>query len=102
MVYFPVNSSKVGKANLDGLVKELNENKELNVLLVGHTDASGPDNFNLNLSILRAKSVQKLLVSKGIKTHRIKVKGMGEANPIADNDTEEGKAKNRRVEISVK
>jgi outer membrane protein OmpA-like peptidoglycan-associated protein len=102
MVYFPVNSSKVGKANLDGLVKELNENKELNVLLVGHTDASGPDNFNLNLSVLRAKSVQKLLVSKGIKTHRIKVKGMGEAKPIADNDTEEGKAKNRRVEISVK
>jgi len=102
MVYFPVNSSKVGKANLDGLVKELNENKELNVLLVGHTDASGPDNFNLNLSVLRAKSVQKLLVSKGIKTHRIKVKGMGEAKPIADNETEEGKAKNRRVEISVK
>jgi outer membrane protein OmpA-like peptidoglycan-associated protein len=102
MVYFSLNSSKVGKANLDGLVKELNENKELKVLLVGHTDASGSDNLNLNLSIQRANSVKKLLVKRGIQASRITIKGMGEDKPIADNDTEEGKAKNRRVEISVK
>ena len=101
-VYFKTNSAKIYKSNLDGLVKELKENKNLTVLLVGHTDASGPDNYNLNLSVLRAKSVQKLLVSKGIKIHRIKVKGMGESKPVADNNTEDGKAKNRRVEISVK
>lgn len=101
-VYFNTNSSKISNANLDALVNELNENKDLTVLLVGHTDASGSDNYNLNLSLLRAKTVQKLLVSKGIKIHRIKVKGEGEAKPIADNETEEGKAKNRRVEISVK
>jgi outer membrane protein OmpA-like peptidoglycan-associated protein len=102
VINFAVNSSKVNKANLDGLVKELKENKDLKVLLVGHTDASGSDNLNLNLSIQRANAVKQLLIKKGVNASRISIKGEGEKKPAADNETEEGKAKNRRVEISVK
>jgi len=101
-VYFDVNSAKPKNLDLDGLVTMLKENKKLNVLLVGHTDASGSDNLNLNLSIQRSTAVKKHLVSKGITPSRITVKGEGESKPVADNETEEGKAKNRRVEISLK
>jgi len=102
VINFAVNSSKIDKANLDGLVKEMKENKDLKVTLTGHTDASGSDNLNLNLSIQRANAVKKLLVKKGADASRITIKGEGEKKPTADNETEEGKAKNRRVEISVK
>lgn len=102
LVMFDVNSSKPKKLDLDGLITKLKEDKKLNVLLVGHTDASGSDNLNLNLSIQRATAVKKYLVSKGVSAARITVKGEGETKPLGDNETEEGKAKNRRVEISVK
>ena len=101
-VLFNINSSKPNEINLDDLIKNLNDNTKSTVLLVGHTDASGPDNLNLNLSIQRATSVKRYLISKGVKGSRITVKGEGESKPIADNETEEGKAKNRRVEITVK
>jgi len=102
LVFFDVNSVKIKEAKLDALVQQMKNNKDLKVLLVGHTDASGTDNLNLNLSIQRATSVKKYLVSKGAQGARITVKGEGEAKPVADNETEEGKAKNRRVEISIK
>lgn len=101
-VLFNINSSKPNEINLDDLIKNLKEDTKSTVLLVGHTDASGPDNLNLNLSIQRATSVKRYLISKGVKGSRITVKGEGESKPIADNETEEGKAKNRRVEITVK
>lgn len=101
-VLFNINSSKPNQINLDDLIKNLKEDAKSSVLLVGHTDASGSDNLNLNLSIQRATAVKKYLISKGIQGSRITVKGEGESKPIADNETEEGKAKNRRVEITVK
>ena len=102
IVLFNVNSSKIGDVNLDGLVKELEENRDAKVLLVGHTDNTGSDNLNLNLSIQRATAVKNYLKGKGVQAARITVKGEGEASPVADNETEEGRAKNRRVEISLK
>ena len=77
----------------------MKENKDIKVLLVGHTDSSGPDNLNLNLSIQRANAVKKLLVKKGADASRITIKGEGEQKPVANKYTEEGKAKNRRIEI---
>jgi outer membrane protein OmpA-like peptidoglycan-associated protein len=101
-VLFNTNSSKPNEINLVDLIKNLKENTKSTVLLVGHTDASGPDNLNLNLSIQRGTAIKRYLISKGIQGSRITVKGEGESKPIADNETEEGKAKNRRVEITVK
>jgi OOP family OmpA-OmpF porin len=66
-----------------------------------HTDSKGTETYNLRLSEQRAASVRDYLVSKGIEPDRLSAKGYGEAQPIADNDTEEGKAKNRRVELKV-
>jgi len=102
VVLFELNSTKVGTINLDGLIKEMEENRNAKLLLVGHTDASGTDNLNLNLSIQRATAVKRYLVKKGVQAARISVKGEGESKPVGDNNTEEGRAKNRRVEITVK
>ena len=100
-VLFNINSARPIDINLFSLVYDVQLDKDLTVLLVGHTDASGSDNFNLNLSIKRATSVKRLLVNKGIKSSRIIVKGEGEWKPVDSNETEEGRGKNRRVDISV-
>ena len=87
---------------LDEAVKILKAYPKLTFLIEGHTDSIGPVAYNLNLSNERARSVMNYFVSKGIPAKRISSKGYGEAKPIASNETEEGKAKNRRVEIRVK
>lgn len=71
------------------------------IRIEGHTDSSGSDTFNLNLSQQRAEAVKDLLVDYGIEANRIEAIGMGESLPIADNNTESGKAKNRRVDIII-
>jgi len=101
-ILFDVNSSNPKEIDLFSLIYDLQLNKKLTVLLVGHTDASGSDNFNLNLSIQRATAVKRYLVNKGMQASRITIKGEGEWQPVAENATEAGRAKNRRVEISVK
>jgi len=102
IVLFKLNSAKIVTANLDGLVSKMKENRNAKILLVGHTDSSGPDNLNLNLSLQRATSVKRYLIKKGVQGARISVKGEGESKPVGDNNTKEGRAKNRRVEITVK
>lgn len=72
-----------------------------NIRIEGHTDSSGSDSFNLNLSQKRADAVKVLLVDYGIDAARIEAVGMGESMPVADNNTESGKAKNRRVDIII-
>ncbi|MCX7553538.1 OmpA family protein [Marinicella sp. S1101] len=74
---------------------------ERNIRIEGHTDSSGSDAFNLNLSQQRADAVKSLLVDYGINSSRIEAIGMGESLPVADNNTEAGKAKNRRVDIII-
>jgi OOP family OmpA-OmpF porin len=69
--------------------------------LVGHTDATGSEAYNHNLSVRRANAVKAYFLSKGLPYEKVQAKGMGESQPIADNSTSAGRAKNRRVEIEV-
>lgn len=88
-------------AELDKLVKLLTTNPTLRIELGGHTDNVGADAANLTLSDQRARSVREFVISKGIDATRITAKGYGETKPVATNDTEEGKAQNRRTEVTV-
>ncbi|NBS66513.1 MAG: OmpA family protein [Betaproteobacteria bacterium] len=71
------------------------------VIAVGHTDAIGTDAYNQRLSVRRAEAVKAYLVSKGIPANRIYTEGKGKRQPVADNRTAAGRAKNRRVEVEV-
>ncbi len=71
------------------------------IIAVGHTDTVGGAAYNQKLSIARAESVKKFLTSKGIENNRVYTEGKGFAQPVADNKTAEGRAKNRRVEVEV-
>ena len=89
------------KSKLDDLVsKTSGVNLEV-IIAVGHTDAIGGDAANQKLSVARAESVKTYLVSKGIEKNRVYTEGKGKKQPVADNKTAEGRAKNRRVEIEV-
>jgi OOP family OmpA-OmpF porin len=90
-----------GKAKLDDLVAKLKGINLEVIIAIGHTDSIGSDAYNLKLSVRRAEAVKAYLVSKGIEPNRIYTEGKGKAQPIADNRTAEGRAKNRRVEIEV-
>ena len=90
-----------GKAKLDDLVGKVKGINLEVIIAVGHTDSIGTDAYNQKLSVRRAESVKAYLVSKGIEKNRIYTEGKGEKQPVADNKTTEGRAKNRRVEIEV-
>jgi OOP family OmpA-OmpF porin len=90
-----------GKAKLDDLVGKIKGINLEVIIAVGHTDSVGTDAYNQRLSVRRAESVKAYLVSKGIEKNRVYTEGKGEKQPVADNKTSEGRAKNRRVEIEV-
>ncbi|MFC5499124.1 outer membrane protein OmpA [Caenimonas terrae] len=90
-----------GKAKLDDLVSKVKDINLEVIIAVGHTDSVGTDAYNQRLSVRRAESVKAYLVSKGIEKNRVYTEGKGEKQPVADNKTAEGRAKNRRVEIEV-
>jgi OOP family OmpA-OmpF porin len=89
------------KGKLDELVGKLASINLEVVIAVGHTDGIGSDAYNDKLSVRRAESVKAYLVSKGIAANRVYTEGKGKRQPVADNKTTEGRAKNRRVEIEV-
>ncbi|HJV60782.1 MAG TPA: OmpA family protein [Albitalea sp.] len=87
---------------LDPFAESLKGDPNAHVNIVGHTDATGPDSVNNPLSVARAQSVRDYLADRGVPASRIDVAGRGEREPIADNSTEAGRAKNRRVEIYLR
>jgi len=90
-----------GKAKLDDLVGKVKGINLEVIIAVGHTDSVGSDAYNQKLSVRRAEAVKAYLVSAGIEKNRVYTEGKGEKQPVADNKTSEGRAKNRRVEIEV-
>ncbi len=90
-----------GRAKLDDLVGKVKGINLEVIIAVGHTDSVGTDAYNQKLSVRRAEAVKAYLVSKGIEKNRVYTEGKGEKQPVADNKTAEGRAKNRRVEIEV-
>lgn len=89
------------KAELEVIVKMIEKNPSLKIEIGGHTDNSGTEEKNRALSESRAKSVYDYLLSKGIDTSRVTYKGYSSSKPLADNNTPEGKARNRRTEFTV-
>ena len=90
-----------GRAKLDDLVSKIQGINLEVIIAVGHTDSVGSDAYNQKLSVRRAEAVKAYLISKGIERNRIYTEGKGEKQPVADNRTAEGRAKNRRVEVEV-
>ena len=90
-----------GKSKLDDLSSKIRGINLEVVIAIGHADSIGGDAYNQKLSVRRAESVKSYLVSKGVEPNRIYTEGKGEKQPVADNKTSEGRAKNRRVEIEV-
>jgi outer membrane protein OmpA-like peptidoglycan-associated protein len=86
---------------LDNVASTLNEYNQTVIEVAGHTDSVGSDSYNQQLSVQRANSVAAYLSSKGIMQQRMITVGAGETRPVASNDTEAGRAQNRRVEITI-
>ena len=92
---------EASKTNLDNLAKSLSSFGDSKLLLVGHTDDKGTDSYNLDLSRRRADAVASYLISRGVPAARIASSGRGESEPIAPNDTDADRQKNRRVEVAI-
>ena len=104
MVNFAFDSSDLtstAKANLDKLAEVLKNNPDTNINIYGHTDSKGTDAYNQSLSERRAAAVRNYLSAAGVGSARMMTMGMGEKEPIATNDTDAGRAQNRRVEFAI-
>lgn len=103
-VRFDTNKSSLttqAKTNLDKLVPVFAEYPDTNITIYGYTDITGTAKYNLKLSGERAASVRNYLVNRGVSSNRFQVTGLGIADPVASNDTAEGRTQNRRVEFAI-
>jgi outer membrane protein OmpA-like peptidoglycan-associated protein len=104
-IYFDANKTTINPAAAKALDRNgmiLKENSQMRVEIGGHTDAAGSDEANQKISEKRAQSVMKYLQDKfNIPESRLMIKGYGSTKPIADNETKEGRSKNRRVEFKI-
>jgi outer membrane protein OmpA-like peptidoglycan-associated protein len=101
---FDFDSSVVkgaARSNLTDLANSLRKYPDTEVLIVDHTDAQGSDSYNQGLSERRAAAAKNFLVSQGVPTDRVRTEGLGESEPVASNDTDAGRAQNRRVEVAI-
>jgi OOP family OmpA-OmpF porin len=103
-VLFAFNSADLTpsmQSRLDSVMGKLQDPSVTSIKVVGHTDSVGSDEYNLELSQKRASSVAEYLLSQGVTPNKVTSEGKGESEPVADNETEEGRAKNRRVELNI-
>ena len=103
-IFFDVDKDSIkpkSKPTLDAAIKVLKDFPDVKVEVSGHTDSDGDRQHNVDLSLRRADAVKKYLVDNGIDTARISTRGAGPDQPIADNTTKDGKAKNRRIEFKL-
>src|SRR6266550_7269933 len=103
-ILFPFNSTEIlpdGRTNLQSLANSLEKYPNSDILIVGHTDSVGTDAYNLDLSQRRAQAASAYLQSLSVPAARLRTVGKGESEPIQPNDTEDGRARNRRVEIAI-
>lgn len=98
--YNQATLTDAGRAIIDQNAEVLAQWADARIVITGHTDSRGSDQYNMGLSLRRAEAVRDYLISKGIPVKRLITRGLGEARPIADNKTDEGRSKNRRVELS--
>lgn len=89
------------RANLNELANSLDQYPNTDLLIVGHTDAVGSDSYNQDLSERRSQAAADYLASRGVSLGRIQTRGLGESEPVATNDTESGRTRNRRVEVAI-
>ena len=89
------------RSNLNELARSLDKYDGSNLLIVGHTDAVGSESYNEDLSERRADSAARYLVSQGVDRDRVGTRGLGETEPVASNESDSGRAKNRRVEVAI-
>lgn len=103
-ILFPYNSTDIlpaGRTNLDQLASSLQKFPDSDILVVGHADSDGSDAYNLDLSQRRAAASSAYLQARGVPATRLHATGKGESEPVASNDSEAGKQRNRRVEIAI-
>ena len=103
-ILFDVDSSNLrteGYSNLQKLANILKRDNETILMIVGHTDSTGDETYNLSLSERRAQSARTYLESQGLQSSRIQMTGRGELEPIGDNSTDTGRQKNRRIEVAI-
>jgi len=103
-VMFVFNQSDLtptAKSELDAMMSQFEDADVVSIKVVGHTDSVGSDAYNQVLSERRASSVAEYLISQGVAPNKVTSEGKGESQPIADNETDEGRAKNRRVELHI-
>ncbi|MEX2350467.1 MAG: OmpA family protein [Flavobacteriaceae bacterium] len=103
-VFFDTNKANINaqsRENLDKLSNVMKEYADTNILVVGHTDSTGPYDFNMTLSRDRAMAVTNYLTAKGLSAGRFTTKWFGPDQPTHDNSTAEGRAKNRRVNVAI-
>jgi outer membrane protein OmpA-like peptidoglycan-associated protein len=89
------------RENLSNLAASLKKYPKTDLMIVGHTDATGTDSYNQALSERRANAARNYLISQGVAANRINMSGRGESEPIANNEEADGRAQNRRVEVAI-
>lgn len=87
--------------NLGKLSEILNRDEDTILMIVGHTDSTGDEDYNMSLSERRAQSAANYMISQGLSESRVQTEGRGETEPIADNSSEQGQQENRRVEVAI-
>lgn len=104
VINFAVDKAEIPEVNkplLDRAAKIMNEVPDMKLMIIGHTDKTASSEYNMKLSQERADAVKNYLVSQGVDASKLMTKGMGEKDPIADNSTDQGKFRNRRIEFTV-